>query len=522
VIEVFGRYRLDELIGRGGMGEVFRAYDAEKDRVVALKRLPAHLAADADFTARFRRESQVAARLREPHVVPIHDYGEIDGRLFIDMRLVEGSDLAALLTSRRGGLDSERAVRIVAQIAGALDAAHADGLIHRDVKPSNVLLTGDDHVYLADFGIAHSTAATALTGTGATIGTADYMSPERFISGRGDHRVDVYALGCVLHEALTGRKPFDGEGAAAQMYAHVNLPPPRPSQVRPEVPPGFDAVVARAMAKDPKQRFDSAGQLANAARAALLRTSPQTLMGPPSPLPVDPAPSDPWRQRAIAAMVVAAVALLGAGAAVGVAVSGARETTGSAAPTAAPTTALTVEATPPRRGDVSAPMPPPGPAGQDTLAPTLSTGPAGQMGVAVRDGGIEVTVTDAFLADSVELGNELTGYVDTPAGADARFVVVKARVLNDTDRSVSVSCGGVPTAVIDERARKFDPIPESYQARGNSHCAPPLQPGFEGTATWVYRVPISALVTSFVFRDPSAFKPVDKSSPGIRLDLAPA
>jgi hypothetical protein len=206
----------------------------------------------------------------------------------------------------------------VAQAAGALDAAHADGLVHRDVKPSNVLLTGDDHVYLADFGIAHSVAATTLTGTGATIGTAAYMAPERYASGRGDHRVDVYALGCVLHEALTGRKPFDGEDGAQQMYAHLNLPPPRPSLVRPGIPVAFDEVVARAMAKDPNQRFRSAGELAAAARAALTAGPPPTLAGPPPAPPV----ADPWRRRAIAAMVVAAVALLGAGVAIGVAVSG--------------------------------------------------------------------------------------------------------------------------------------------------------------------------------------------------------
>ena len=235
--EQFGPYRLEALIGSGGMGEVYRAYDTVRDRVVALKRLPSHLVADPDFKARFHRESQLAARLREPHVVPIHDFGEIDGQLFIDMRLVEGTDLATLLRNE-GGLSPARAVNVVTQIASALDAAHADELVHRDVKPSNVLLastTGkDDYAYLIDFGIAHAAAATKLTATDMIVGTPEYIAPERFRHGHGDRRVDVYSLACLLYESLTGRRPFPAEGHAAQMYAHVNLPPPRAS-----VHPGY-------------------------------------------------------------------------------------------------------------------------------------------------------------------------------------------------------------------------------------------------------------------------------------------
>lgn len=276
VTERFGHYELLELVGRGGMGEVYRAVDTTRDRVVALKRMPAHLAGDADFQARFRRESRLAARLREPHIIPIHDFGEIDGQLFIDMRLVEGVDLGGLLTGH-GALSPERAVRIVAQVASALDAAHAEGLVHRDVKPSNILITGadreQDFVYLVDFGIARAAAgsgsgATSLTSTGATVGTLDYIAPERFLRGYGDHRVDVYALGCVLYESLTGSKPFPGDGLLALMYAHVNTPPPRPSQY-PGITSQLDEVVARAMAKDPDVRYSSAGELAVVARAAL-------------------------------------------------------------------------------------------------------------------------------------------------------------------------------------------------------------------------------------------------------------
>jgi serine/threonine protein kinase len=270
--ETFGPYRLDALIGRGGMGEVYRATDLAKNRVVALKRLPPQLATDPEFQDRFRREAEMTAGLREPHVIPIHDYGEIDGRLYIDMRLVEGMDLAEVL-ARHGPLPPPRAVDIITQVAAALDAAHADGLVHRDVKPSNVLISTHnqttDYVYLVDFGIAHSAAATRLTVTGSTIGTVAYIAPERLVSDHWDHRVDIYALGCVLSEILTGQKPFPVSDAQAQIFAHLHAPPPRPSRLRAGVPPGFDDVVSIAMAKDPARRYPSAGALAAAAQAVL-------------------------------------------------------------------------------------------------------------------------------------------------------------------------------------------------------------------------------------------------------------
>ncbi|WP_375497676.1 serine/threonine-protein kinase [uncultured Jatrophihabitans sp.] len=272
----FGRYRLIELLGRGGMGEVYRAHDTVRDRVVALKVLPDYLAGDESFETRFRRESRMAAKLNEPHIIPIHDFGEIDGRLFLDMRLVEGHDLGSILASR-GVLPVGVAVELVAQIASALDAAHLSGLVHRDVKPSNILLTGltdalDDvpFAYLVDFGIARSAAqeGTALTATTATVGTVAYMSPERISGLPSDLRTDVYALACVLYETLTGRKPYDGE-MFAQMYAHLHTAPPAASARRSEVPPQLDAVIAKGMAKDPDQRYLSAGALATAARAAV-------------------------------------------------------------------------------------------------------------------------------------------------------------------------------------------------------------------------------------------------------------
>ncbi|MGY1713708.1 protein kinase [Geodermatophilus sp. SYSU D01106] len=265
----FGRYVLEEMIGAGGMGEVWRARDTRFDRLVALKLLPEALNHDAEFAQRFRRESHVAARLREPHVVPIHDFGEIDGRLYIDMRLVDGRDLGAIL--RDGPLPPARALALLSQVAEALEAAHADGLVHRDVKPSNVLVTPNDFVYVVDFGIARSVGSTrtSLTITGATVGTLDYMAPERFTDQPIDGRVDVYSLACVLAQTLTARKPFGGEDLPALLYAHLYAEPPRPSDVVPGLPPGLDDVVARGMAKRPEDRYPTPTALIAAAREAL-------------------------------------------------------------------------------------------------------------------------------------------------------------------------------------------------------------------------------------------------------------
>ncbi|WP_216906246.1 serine/threonine-protein kinase [Nocardia noduli] len=264
----FGPYRLDRLIGRGGMGEVYEAYDTERDRVVAIKVLPEQLADDPVYRERFRRESHSAARLKEPHVIPIHDYGEIDGHLFIDMRLVEGDNLRAVLRAE-APLAPARAVGLIGQIAAALDAAHADGLVHRDIKPDNILTTIRGFAYLVDFGIAHSSADTGLTSDGAAVGSFHYMAPERFTSRVVTRGADVYALACVLYECLTGARPFPVGTDAAVMRAHLGEPPPRPSMIRRDVPLGFDAVIGRGMAKNPSDRHATAGELADAAEAAL-------------------------------------------------------------------------------------------------------------------------------------------------------------------------------------------------------------------------------------------------------------
>lgn len=263
----FGRYRLIELLGRGGMGEVWRAFDTVTERGVALKLLPAHLSGDEEFQRRFRREAKAAARLREPHAVPIHDLGEIDGKLFVTMRLVDGCDLHQLLT--RGPMDPGLAVGIIEQIASALDAAHRIGLVHRDVKPSNILVGEDDFAYLIDFGIARVIGETVLTSTGVTVGTWPYMAPERFRSGVADASADVYSLACVLYQALTCWPPFPGQTLEQIVAAHMFQPPPRPSLVRGDVPAAMDDVIATGMAKDPRLRFPTAKALARAARDAL-------------------------------------------------------------------------------------------------------------------------------------------------------------------------------------------------------------------------------------------------------------
>ncbi|MEV0672036.1 serine/threonine-protein kinase [Mycobacterium sp. NPDC050441] len=282
----FGPYELKSLIGVGGMGEVYRAYDTVKERMVAVKLLRTEIAADASFQARFRRESRVAARLQEPHVIPVHDFGEIDGVLYIDMRLVEGGSVKELLRTN-GPLTPGRATAIVTQVAAALDAAHADGLVHRDIKPENVLLTPDDFAYLVDFGIAHVGGEASVTMTGVLIGSSAYMAPERFSGGPVGPAADVYALTCLLYEMMIGRPPFETGDLRQLMSAHMFSAAPRPSIMRRGIPRAFDEVVAKGMAKDAVDRYSSAGELAKAARAAA--GSATSVAAPaPSPEPASP------------------------------------------------------------------------------------------------------------------------------------------------------------------------------------------------------------------------------------------
>ena len=261
-----GGCRIEEVAGRGGMGVVYRATQLDLGRPVAIKVIAADRARDPGLRVRFSLEARLAAAIDHPNLVPVHAAGEDRGRLYLVMRFVAGTDLHRAL-KRTGRFSCVRAVQVVSQVAAGLDAAHAAGLVHRDVKPANVLLAGD-HVYLGDFGLSRlQTSGERFTESGAWVGTVDYMSPEHLRGEPCDARSDVYALGCVLFAALTGEAPFRRPTVPATMAAHLHEPPPRPSDRAP-VPGGFDAVIVRALAKRPEDRYPSAGDLGRAALAA--------------------------------------------------------------------------------------------------------------------------------------------------------------------------------------------------------------------------------------------------------------
>ena len=366
------------------MGEVYEAFDTGKDRTVALKLLPPHLADDAAFRARFLREAQTVARLNDPHVIPVHDFGEIDGLLYLDMRIVRGTDLGTLLGS--GPISPERAVSLVSQIASALDEAHTSGLLHRDVKPANILVGDNDFAHLVDFGIAQAAGATRLTATGSAVGSFNYMAPERF----GDNvpltpASDVYSLACVLFEAVTGNPPYPSTSIEQVISGHLARPIPATGTV-------LDPVIARGTAKNPAERYATCGEFAAAARAALAgERLPGPMGGPHAATRVAPVPAagvgapqtlaplashasapgpttgtEPRRTRTVllVAVAVAAVTLLAGGVATWMIMSGtdsdtpadAAATSSIAAPptmtvTAAPTTPATVTVTPSEAAD---------------------------------------------------------------------------------------------------------------------------------------------------------------------------
>ncbi|ORW92025.1 protein kinase [Mycobacterium sp. IEC1808] len=265
---MFGPYELKRALGHGGMGEVYEAEHTVKGWTVALKLMSESVSSDPVFRERMRREARITGRLQEPHVVPIHDYGEIDGQMFLEMRLIEGTDLGTLL-KQFGSLSPPRAVAIITQIASALDAAHAAEVTHRDVKPPNILVTRDDFAYLVDFGIASAKTDEKLTQLGTAVGTWKYMAPERFSNDEVTYRADIYSLACVLFECLTGSPPYHSDSAGVLVSAHMLEPIPQPSAKRSGIPRAFDGVIARGMAKKPEDRYASAGDLARAAHDAL-------------------------------------------------------------------------------------------------------------------------------------------------------------------------------------------------------------------------------------------------------------
>ncbi len=268
----FAGYRIESRLGRGGMGILYLAVEPGLDRRVALKLIAPEAATDEVFARRFAEESRIAASIEHPNVVPIYAAGEQRGIPFIAMRYVAGSDLARRI-AREGRLEPAPAAELIAQVGNGLDAIHAAGLVHRDVKPANVLLSGGEgaeHAYITDFGVARNvTTESGLTQTGRFVGTLDYVAPEQISGGVVDARVDVYALGCLLFKLLTGEVPFPREGEAARLYAHLHDPPPAPSLYAPEVSMALDDVVARAMSKQPEDRYPSAGDLGRAALAAV-------------------------------------------------------------------------------------------------------------------------------------------------------------------------------------------------------------------------------------------------------------
>ncbi len=270
---VFAGHRIEGIAGKGGMGIVYRATHLALDHLVALKVISPELASDERFRRRFADESRIAVSIRHPNVVPIHNAGEVDGQLFVTMDLIEGTDLRHLI-NREGTLEPARAARIVGEVAAALDAAHSRGLVHRDIKPGNILIEGSgehERVFLTDFGLARQVDAnTGVTATGAFVGTLDYVAPEQIRGERVDARADVYALGCVLFELLTGNPPFAArDDKVAKMYAHLEEEAPSLRMLRPDLAGGLDLAMKRALAKDPAERFPSAGDFARAVDAAV-------------------------------------------------------------------------------------------------------------------------------------------------------------------------------------------------------------------------------------------------------------
>jgi Protein kinase domain len=290
---MIGGYRIDDRISQGGMGVVYRATNVALGRTYALKVLLPEFATDEMFRERFKREIRIAASLHHPNVVPIHYAGEQDGMLFLAMDLVEGANLREVIV-RDGAIEARRAVGLLEQIANALDAAHSKGLVHRDVKPANILIDvqeGREHVYLTDFGLAKrfDNATALLTVEGAVVGTVDYMPPEQITGNHADARSDVYAAGCVFYQMLTGKVPYKREHSVATLFAHVYDPPPALEGAVAASHPTLGPVVAKAMAKDPGDRYLSAGDLARDAVAALTGTR---FMGPPTIVGVGDARPD--------------------------------------------------------------------------------------------------------------------------------------------------------------------------------------------------------------------------------------
>ena len=298
---VIAGYRMEERIGRGGMGVVYRAEHLNLRRRAAIKIIAPDLAESEGFRERFTREARIAAALQHPNIVTVYDAGEVDGLLYLAMQYIEGEDLAAMLR-RDGRLRPYRAVDVCRQVAAALDAAHAMGLIHRDVKPANVLIEGRT-AFLTDFGLTKRLDGThaQLTRAGDVVGTIHYVAPEQIEGTQVSARSDVYSLGCLLYHCLSGQVPFARETDVAVIYAHLSEEPAKLSSVRPELPEGLDAVIAKALDKSPDRRFPSCGDMISAARAVLDAVGPLGDTTPPRTGSGALAPTTPEMRDAAAA-----------------------------------------------------------------------------------------------------------------------------------------------------------------------------------------------------------------------------
>ncbi|MGI8780835.1 MAG: protein kinase domain-containing protein [Solirubrobacteraceae bacterium] len=282
---VVAGYRIEERIGRGGMGLVYRAEHLNLRRRAAIKIIAPELAEASGFRERFNREARIAAALQHPNIVTVYDAGEENGLLYLAMQYIEGSDLSAVLRSQ-GRLRPYRAIDVCRQVAAALDAAHAQGLIHRDVKPANVMIEGRT-AFLTDFGLTKRIEGTRtqLTKAGDVVGTIHYVAPEQIEGGRVDARTDIYSLGCLLYHCLSGELPFARDTDVAVIYAHLSEQPPRLTSARPELPGGLDAVIAKALEKAPERRFQSCADLMSAARAVIDAAGPLSDTASPRPVP---------------------------------------------------------------------------------------------------------------------------------------------------------------------------------------------------------------------------------------------
>ena len=310
-------YAIESVLGRGAMGVVYVARQPSPERRVALKLIAPAFAGDEMFRRRFLREATAAAAIEHPHILPVYAAGESNGILFIAMRLVDGPDLREILRGS-GVLPLEWVVSIVGQVGEALDAAHARGLVHRDVKPGNVLVTHQidaedtDFCYLTDFGVSTWTASSAatITLTGKMVGTANYVAPELIEGGHVDGSSDQYSLGCVLYECLTGRAPFGARQSAAILYAHIHEQAPAPSSIRPDLPPGIDAVTDRVLRKAPGERYASCRELTQDLRATLAGTAATPARVPLATMPARAPTSRPRGRATWITVAVVATALV--------------------------------------------------------------------------------------------------------------------------------------------------------------------------------------------------------------------